>query len=463
MSENILQVQALYERHPYPHYPLWAKPLWADGYLGSSLFAGQLILGTAPDLKKPRNFLSIGSGEILPYILRQWEPPSTHLHCVDLSQRSLSRAKFRTAFLGRQVSYTRGDINHILRQALFGKMVVDQAEAYGVLHHIPSFKTTLELVRDRLSPSGILRIMVYNRHARDWIWDISRAFAQLGLHFNSDRDVVLARDLLKKLALVSPRLSLRLSQMGRLSLENNTRFADTFLHPWESRASINTWFATIKSAGLKPMALYDRYGELDDLPNPLWQCPTAEQLTARARDLRFENNLELWLMRDDYQADKMVNVRPTGLTGPRPVSNIPWRLRLARPPQKFNYFDETKKLSFAKKWILWQEFLRAIHLSAGPQVGHPPVPEAKILKVIEDMAPNTRSRLGRIGLILPSTARDVGLYREMLQPMVPLMSPPALPDPAGAQVTLEVTRLCAEIQTSPQKNAQATARFIRAM
>jgi SAM-dependent methyltransferase len=455
MFENTLQVQALYERRPYPHYPLWAKPLWQDGYLGSSLFSSQLLLGRARDSTATHNFLSIGPGEILPYIIRQWEPSATNLHCVDLSQRSLNRAKFRTALLGKRVSYYRDDINNLLPQQPFHQMIFDHAEAYGVLHHIPTFKTTLDLVRQRLSPNGIFRIMVYNRHARDWIWDINRAFAQLNLQFNSDRDVAVARRLLKKLALLSPRLSQRLSQMGRTSLENNSRFADTFLHPWESRASIKTWFSTFQSAGLRPMALYDRYGELDDLQNPLWKCPTAAQLTDRALDLRFENNLELWLMRDDYQAEKNKSLGQDH----RPSSNIPWRLRMTLPTQRFNVFNETKTLSFTKKIAIWHGFLRTLYQSHSRSAGE----MSSLIGTIKKLDLQTTKRLARMGLILPSVARAAGLDAELLRPLTQSMSPPELPRPAGDIVKDQVTLLCGELHAGPPRTTQAVRRLIRAM
>ena len=454
MFSNVLQVQALYERRPYPHYPLWAKPLWQDGYLGSSQFSSQLLLDHTRDLTVPHNFLSIGSGEILPYILRQWEPAISDLHCVDLSKRSLSRARFRTALLGKKVTYHQADINHLLAEPPFDHRIIDHAEAYGVLHHIPSFKTTLDLLRQRLSPHGIVRIMVYNGHVRDWIWDINRAFLQLNLHFNSDRDVGIARALLKKIARLSPRLSHRLAQMGPSSLDNNSRFADTFLHPWESRASIKTWFSTIQASGLRPVALYDRYGELDDLPNPLWRCPTADQLTERALDLRFENNLELWLMRDDYRAPK---TNSQSLDPQQSSSSIPWRLRLKMPTQRFKLYEETKSLSFSTKLALWQGFLQALHNTGSPRE------QKRLTNIIKTLAPPTSKRLARMGLILPCMARAAGLETELMKPLSTSMSPPKVPPHSGDSVKDEVTRLCAEIQTNQPRTAQAVLRLIRAM
>jgi len=453
MSENTRQVQNLYQRRPYPHYPLLAKPRWQDGYLGSSLFAHQIVYGFGIDASLQRRFLSIGSGEILPYVIRQWEPSSTQVACVDLSSRSLRRAQFRTALLGRRISFHCDDINSLLLAGELHDKRFDHIEAYGVLHHIPSFKKTLGLIREHLTETGTVRIMVYNRHARDWIWSINRAFATLGLKFESNADVHTARQLLKTFAKTSPRLGLRLSQLGESSLENDTRFADTFLHPWESRASINEWFAAIDSADLEPVALHDRYAELDDLPNPLWACPSAHQLTERAQDLRFENNLELWLAPKTKNRRDFSRFEATKRAQSARPSTIPLRLRLTTPPANLVKFREIEELTFGGKITIWQGFLKALHNK------HDPTSTNFIRNLDFDAA----ARLARIGLILPGTAESAGRLEELLKPMVDQMSPPFLPPSTGTENEATILRSCLAIQSSESKARHATRRFILAI
>jgi hypothetical protein len=329
----------------------------------------------------------------------------------------------------------------------------DHIEAYGVLHHIPSFRTTLRLIREHLTEDGTARIMVYNRHARDWIWHINRAFATLGLKFESNADVHTARQMLKTFAQTSPRLGLRLSQLGESSLENDTRFADTFLHPWESRASINEWFAAIDSADLDPVALHDRYAELDDLPNPLWKCPSAHQLTERSQDLRFENNLELWLapktqIRREFfrfkTRDSVQTVRP---------STIPLRLRLTQPPMNIAKFKEIEELTFGGKLTIWQGFLKGLHNKKDPASTN----------FIRNLDFDSAARLARIGLILPSTGASAGCFDDLLKPMVARMSPPFLPPSTGTENEAAILRSCLAIQTSESKARNATRRFVLAI
>lgn len=452
MSDSTPQVQSLYERHPYPHYPLLAKPRWQDGYLGSSLFAHHLIQKSPAPIARPGRFLSIGCGEILPYIIRQWEPSAIQVTCVDLSQRSLRRAQFRTALLGRRVTYQQADINHYFDSPAYsrseGKILFNHVEAYGVLHHISSFQTTLKLVRDQMAPDGIFRIMVYNSRARDWIWDINRAFALLDLNFYSDDDVRSARELLKKIARISARLQERLRQMGESSLENDTRFADTFLHPWESRASIHNWFEAFSKAGLKPVALHDRYGELDDLPNPLWRCPTPHELTVRAEDLRFENNLELWLTRDDMPQESS-----PATPSKSEHTTMPLRLRVTMPPVRFQKFQETRDLAFGAKLSLWQGFLKALY-------NHGDRTSERLIRGLDRM---TATRLARIGLILPETAEKLGLSDQLMQPIHKHMNPPQLPLPCKESTYKQVLSFCLAARVPREKAEQAARRLIRAM
>lgn len=452
MTTAIEQVQSLYERHPYPHYPLLAKPRWQDGYLGSSLFAFHLIFHEYCDTTIPKQFLSIGCGEILPYIIRQWEPSATRLTCIDLSARSLRRAEFRTALLGRHTQYHQIDINEYFASPLYlsqkNSIQFDHVEAYGVLHHISSFQTTLNLVREHLAPRGIFRIMVYNSRARDWIWDLNRAFKLLGLEFSSDRDVDDARKLLKVLAAGSPRLKERLKQMGETSLENNARFADTFLHPWESRASIESWFDAFAQAGLKPMALHDRYGELDDLPNPLWSCPSAKQLTERADDLRFENNLELWLTRDD------VGQHPASMNSSHSRKTIiPLRLRTKLPPNRFANYRETKDLSLGVKLAIWHGFLKTIYNRDNRA-------SANLIRSLDHHA---AARLARMGLILPETADSLGLYEDLQRPIHKFMSPPVLAPSSSGPIALELQQLAERRNLTTAKLNQAKQRLMRVL
>ncbi len=445
MSETTSQVQRLYERRPYPHYPLLAKPRWQDGYLGSSLFAHHLCHGLGFDTHLPRNFMSIGSGEILPYIIRQWESSAMKLDCVDLSQRSIRRAQFRTALLGRKIAFHCNDINILLKDGSLKARLFDHVEAYGVLHHIPNFTTTLRLIASHLTPDATVRIMVYNSPARAWIWQLNRAFNCLGLKFEADSDVQKARNLLFSLARISPRLDYRLKQLGENSLKNNTRFADTFLHPWESRSSISNWLNAFTDSGLKVCALFDRYAELDDLENPLWKFPNLNDLEERASDLRFENNLEIWLKSATSEANEK-SMEPSRAAR----QNIPVRLRLTMPPSNFQKYTETENLSFAVRLTLWHGFLKSLYGMDDPSS----------INIIKQLDFSAAARLARIGLILPSMAQAAGRFDELMKPLNTTVTAPILPEASNDLICPKLTTLCAAINSESQKIEQATRRLM---
>lgn len=403
------EVQSLYERRPYPHYPLLAKPRWQDGYLGSSLFAQHLsrVVG-----EKPKRVLSIGCGEILPYILRKWEDPSVALTCVDLSARSLNRAKFRCAFTRGPVTYLQTDINAWLAATENHGLQFDHIEAYGVIHHISNLDKTVALLAKHLAPQGTIRIMVYNAGPRDWIWQLNRVFRQMGLSHTHDADIATARALLLRWSTHSPLLSQHLGSIGAKGLANATRFADTFLHPWEARLHIERWLALFQKNHLQPFGLYDRYAELDDLPNPLWQMPTSHDLSVRAADYRFENNLEAWFRKDIGQRETQ---RTTAAISEG--SKIPMRFKTALPPSQWIKFPETKDLSFKVRQDLWRGWLGTIYQGDDHQA----------IRWIKSLPRPQAQRLARIGAILPEQAEAAGRYKELLSPMIKKIDVPELP------------------------------------
>jgi hypothetical protein len=290
--------------------------------------------------------------------------------------------------------------------------------------------------------------MVYNRTSRDWIWQINRAFVQLGLKFQDDAHVKIARDILYGLARLSPLLAERLRQIGRTALDHDTRFADTFLHPWESRATLQGWFEAFNAAGLKPVGLFDRYAELDDLPNPLWRCPSVQELSERALDYRYESNLEVWLARDrdlpgdiDRHVDQKVH----------PVA-IPLRLKMRMPPSQLNRYDETRSLSFGTKLLLWQGFVKALHHHQK---------DIPYLGLLQRLDLRILQRLARLGLLLPSTAIELKRWDQIIKPLHPSMDPPKYPPKRTQDLTQEVTFIVDGLHVSPCHKRQAIRRLLR--
>lgn len=389
LFENSLveKVARLYEKYPYPNYPLLAKPRWQDGYLGSASFIGKLyqdIFGLHPAIKtvdpSRRNILSVGSGEILPYILRKNEPRDHCLYCVDVSKRSLFRAKIRLLLSTKKTKFFVDDINHFL----LNKNVPEQfahIEAYGVLHHLPDPGKTVRMLAKALLPNGTMRVMVYNTPGRRWIIEVQKALLDMKLSLFSKKDLSVARSLLNDLAGLSPVFKRRLKHMGLSTFGNDARFVDTFLHSHEAKLSIKRWFEIFAEAGLEIFSVFDRYGELDDLPNPFWKVPSSDLLQQRAVEGTFLNNLELYVC-------KKVKSDSQNRKNKANFDSIHYgHLLIKSPPSLWGRYEENEHLSILKKHNVWRALIRHV---AG-----------KNHLKIDGMKDECIKRLCRIGAILP--------------------------------------------------------------
>lgn len=419
-SQSITEaVKALYEKHPYPHYPLFAKPRWQDGYLTSSLFAQTLGNGTPP-APPPRSHevLIAGSGEVLPYIMRHWEPASIRLTAVDLSARSLRRARIRLGLTLAKTDFVKDDINTFLDTCRQTGRTFRHVEAFGMLHHLPDPDLTLALLAQQLEDGGTMRAMVYNGTSRRWIHQIQNFLRALEFSASTDRSVAEARDLIAILAKSSSYYAQRLSQMGPGILNNRTRFADAFLHPHEVRWNVAQWLEGFSRAGFNILGIFDRFGELDDLPNPLYSPPDPDALEVRAADLRFENNLEVFLSKNSTVTD--ASLKPAR------------RLKLMLPPHLWFSFPETGSIKPLTRLTIWHFFIN--HLAGSVQN----IP-AGILKLPD----KSLQRLARLGA-LPVTARmPESMRRLLLAPMVAAMDPPQVPEKqklSGTPLDLTIRR-----------------------
>ena len=447
-------VRRLYETHPYPRYPLLATPRWQDGYASTSVFACALYKNE--NSRASQSSLIAGCGEIFPYVMRRWEPRSSALTCIDLSRQSLIRARLRLALTFKPVKYEHADLDTYLDGA---GPAFDHVDAYGVVHHLPDPGRTLKALAARLVPGGTMRLMVYNSAARTWIHGVQRLLNLCGFDAARRGDVDAARGLLRRLAPHLPALAHRLGQIGAATIANDARFADTFLHPREARMGVALWFERISAAGLTPVGLFDRYGELDDLDNPLWAVPSVEALAERAADERFENNLELFLVKelkvllgalpekkvlapfpregDDRQNHSRNSPLPWGRE-PKPFfpgerTRPPFILQFKQPPSSWFRYRETSNLSFATRRRLWLGFLGALSGRA----------EVLTQRELASIPTPALQRLARIGAILPAQLPATALAIAAA-PMCAAMDKPQAP-PRGAPINDQCEQILRQV------------------
>jgi hypothetical protein len=171
---------------------------------------------------------------------------------------------------------------------------------------------------------------------------------------------------------------------------------------------LEDWLCALADAGLAPVALYDRYGELDDLPNPLLAFPAAADLEARIADRRFENNLEIW-------AAKAGPARTQGNRTARPPSARSMR----DPPRSWWGYRETATLPREIRRLAWDHFLADL-------AGRPAPADAWAGRV----PPRAFQRLGRLGAVFPDACRSRELKDLLGKPLEASMEPPEWPVPA---------------------------------
>jgi hypothetical protein len=164
--------------------------------------------------------------------------------------------------------------------------------------------------------------------------------------------------------------------------------------------------------------------------------------------LRFENNLEVWL--------KPINNSSKSKTAPsqQPASShIPVRLRLTMPAMNFSKYTETGDLAFGAKLTLWRGFLRGLYNTT----------DQSAVSLIKDLDAKVASRLARVGLILPSTARLAGRYDEFIAPLVHQMASPALPEASNDLIMPQLRSLCAKLTSDSRRAELATRRLQRVL
>ncbi|MHB8057604.1 MAG: class I SAM-dependent methyltransferase [Desulfuromonadaceae bacterium] len=244
-------VQIHYQSYPYPHYPLIASVRRCDTY-ALNLEALWARFNRSLPPPEAKRILIAGCGTFAPY---PWAVanPDVPIIALDLSERSLRRARWHTLLHGRfNVVYRCGDLSEA--DAIDGKFGV--IDSYGVLHHLEDPLAGLMALERRLVPGGIMRVMLYSRYARREEESIRRAFRLLGV--GTPRE---AKGLLNK-ARPGSRLAGYLAATDEAATDAGV--ADALLHPRARTYRVDDLLETIRRAGLKPL-LFAHHGALEDV------------------------------------------------------------------------------------------------------------------------------------------------------------------------------------------------------
>ncbi len=253
-----------YERHPYPHYPLFATARRCDTYALNLEAIWRRFNGGAP-AEHQRSILVAGCGSFAPAVFALANP-NCRITALDLSRRSLKRARWHCLLHGTtSVRFVEGDLcDPTIAGGTFGLI-----DAYGVIHHLEDPLAGLQALKRRMAPGGILRLMVYSRYARREEEAIRYTFRLLGI-----TTVDQARRMI-----ASARPGSRLRQFADRCWEASfdEGIADALLHPRARTYRIDDLLDLLRMAELQPLL----FAHPDSLEQPDQEIKRLRSLEAQ--------------------------------------------------------------------------------------------------------------------------------------------------------------------------------------
>jgi SAM-dependent methyltransferase len=237
MSES---VRRHYELYPYPKYPLLASVRRIDTYAGNLAALWSRFNGALPPAHAQR-ILIAGCGSFAPYPFALGNP-GTPITALDLSQRSLRRARLHCLLHAVSgVDFLAGDLlDPAVAQGPFGLI-----DAYGVLHHLEDPLAGLRALGSRLCEGGIIRVMVYSRYARREEESIRRALRLLRVHEPEQVLGMVAR------SKEGSRLRRFFEESDEVAFRSG--LADALLHPCVRTYRIADFMELVSASGLEPL------------------------------------------------------------------------------------------------------------------------------------------------------------------------------------------------------------------
>ncbi len=350
-----------YERHPYPAYSLLATVRPWDTYHLNLDALWTRFNGTP--LPERGRILLAGCGSFSPYPT-SIANPSAAITALDLSTRSLRRARLHALLHGcRNIAYLAGD----LADPSVAPGPYHFIDSFGVIHHLADPLAGLRALERRLSPGGLLRLMVYSRGARREAEAI-----RFAMRFLKVRDVATLKRLVRR-ARPGSRFARYLEDSSEVGFDAG--LADAFLHPHAVTYRIAELMALIGRTGLTPLR-FVHHGALPEIG-----AETA-RLEALERDRSAMPNFIVYLGKDaaggcPLTGDAVLRLNPSlascvGLRQLRQVAVAPrlgqenplldWAarrlLRRFRRPVRYGELDAAERTAVAP-------FLEALFLTAG--------------------------------------------------------------------------------------------------
>ncbi|MGE3175555.1 MAG: methyltransferase [Planctomycetota bacterium] len=273
------RIRQQYTAWPYPRVPLLARvPGTHPWQLHCDYLWDRSGAGPAP--ARPRLWLA-GCGTFQPYVFGLANPRA-EIVATDLSEPSLELARRRCRLHGvRHVEFAPCDLED---ESTWPAGEFDLIECYGVLMNLRDPAAALRSLGRRLSPGGVLRLMVYPQFSRTRIFQLQRLATLLGMDAGEPDHPRRFRAAVRGLPRAHP---LRWAFANYADSRNDAGVVDAFLHAGDRGFTGAQLGALIERAGLAPAFWFHRQ----------WAQPAvmAERLGMQDRSQSFVlGYLDLW-------------------------------------------------------------------------------------------------------------------------------------------------------------------------
>jgi SAM-dependent methyltransferase len=313
-------MRAQYAAWPYPQVPLLASlpsthpfELHVDWLWDRS--------GSGPAPARPRVWIA-GCGTFQPYAFAVANP-TAEIVATDLSEPSLAIARRRCRLHRQpQVQFAAADLGD---PGTWPAGCFDLIECYGVLMNLADPLAALRGLRERLTPGGVLRVMVYPEWSRARVFQLQRLARLLGLHAGERHHPALFRKLVLALP---PEHPLRHAFTHYADSRNDAGVVDGFLHAGDRGFTAFQLTELVHAAGLQPAYWFHRpWAQPDRMAERLGLQDTSQAFVLNYLDLwqELRGNFVVCLRAADAPPRQVQPARP------HPVfagTDATWRHRL---------------------------------------------------------------------------------------------------------------------------------------
>jgi SAM-dependent methyltransferase len=243
-------MRAQYGAWPYPQVPLLAKLPSTHSF---ELHVDWLWdrAGSGPGPARPRIWLA-GCGTFQPYAFAVANPHA-EITATDLSETSLAIARRRCQWhRQRHVQFAPVDLDE---PSTWPDGRFDLIECYGVLMNLADPLATLRGLRERLTPNGVLRLMVYPHWSRQRVFQLQRTARLLGFTAAERHHPAAFRTFVRRLGRTHP---LRYAFATYADSRNDAGVVDAFLHGGDRGFTAFQLGDLLAAAGLQPEHWFHR-------------------------------------------------------------------------------------------------------------------------------------------------------------------------------------------------------------